>query len=67
MAQLLTPICDRCGQRGPEGHSFAQIKFISSQGTVKVLDLCWKCEAEAREWIAGDSTKADESNTKDKT
>ena len=63
MGQLMTPICDRCGQRGAEGHSFAQIKFISRQGTIRVLDLCPECECRMAEWIE----KTDERGNADGT
>ena len=51
MGQLITPICDRCGQRGDAGHPFAQIKFISRTGTIRVQDLCWGCEALMEAWM----------------
>ena len=51
MGQLMTPVCDRCGQKGIEGHSFAQVKFISRKGTIRVQDLCWGCEALMEGWM----------------
>ena len=62
MGQLMTPICDRCGQRGVTGHSFAQIKFISRHGKVIVQDLCWGCEALAESWMEYNKTKGDGGN-----
>ena len=51
MGQLMTPICDRCGQRGTPGQSYDQIKFISRTGAIRVQDLCLGCEALMEAWM----------------
>ena len=51
MGQLMTPICDRCGRIGNAGHTFAQVKFVSRTGMIRMQDLCCECEALFEAWL----------------
>ena len=62
MGQIIQPVCDRCGGKGIQGHSFAQLKFITRTGQVRVLDLCYGCEALMEAWIEYPKTKDERGN-----
>ena len=62
MAAIITPVCDRCGQKGYENQRFAQIKVISCQGHIKVMDLCGGCESLLAGWMELPKTKDEREN-----
>ena len=62
MGFILTPVCDRCGKKGYENQTYAQMKIVERNGRIRTMDLCAGCEEQLGGWIELPTRKDEEGN-----